>query len=328
MGKVLEDRRDETKSRFKQLQNELRAADQLAANKACVYATGSFGRDEASKHSDLDLFIIGTGKKDRRELSRLEEICIKAELIKAVQKFGIQEFSNDGEYLKHYTEQDLIETLGKLEDDANNTFTARLLMLLESKPLVGEKGIYERAIANVIEFYWRDYPDNKNKFIPAFQANDILRLWRTFCVNYEARTRTGSAEEKAKRKAKNYKLKNSRLLTCYSALLYLLAIYVARKTVSQGDAISMTGLSPTARLEWLLGRKDLKSAHQTVRDLLHCYEGFLEATDYSPKELTARFLDPANSKQYSLSANRLGNLAFKAIETIGQRSDFHRVLVV
>src|SRR5260370_12027802 len=117
MGKVLEDGRDETKSRFKQWQNELRAADQLAANKACVYATGSFGRDEASKHSDLDLFIIGAGKKDRRELSRLEEICIKAELIKAVQKFGIQEFSNDGEYLKHYTEQDLIETLGKPEDD-------------------------------------------------------------------------------------------------------------------------------------------------------------------------------------------------------------------
>ncbi len=327
MGKVLEDRRSETKSRFEQLQKELRGAEKLAAKKACVYATGSFGRDEASKYSDLDLFIVGRGEKNRRELSRLEEICVKADLIEAIQKLGIPKFSNDGEYLVHYTEQELIETIGKPQDDASNTFTARLLMLLESKPLLGE-GIYETAIANVIASYWRDYSDHKNEFIPAFLANDILRLWRTFCVNYEARTLREPEAERAKRKAKNYKLKHSRLLTCYSALLYLLAIYVAKKTVPPDDAISMTRLSPTARLEWLLGREDLAAAHKTVRDLLDCYERFLGATDYSAEELAARFLDSAKGKEYSLSANKLGDLTFEAIEIIGQRCAFHRVLVV
>jgi predicted nucleotidyltransferase len=218
MAEVLEARRSETTSRFEQLQKQLRAADQLAADKACVYATGSFGRGEASKYSDLDLFIVGRGNKNRRELSNLEEIRIKADLIEATKTLDIPEFSGDGEYLIHYTKQELVDTLGKPHDDASNTFTARLLLLLESKPLLGEK-VYKEAMSGVIAAYWRDYPDHKNEFIPAFLANDILRLWRTFCVNYEARTFTEPAEKRAKRKLKNYKLKHSRLLTCYSALL-------------------------------------------------------------------------------------------------------------
>src|SRR5258708_26171175 len=66
MGEVLEARRSETTSRFEQLQKRLKDAEELAAGKACVYATGSFGRGEASKHSDLDLFIVGRLDKDRR----------------------------------------------------------------------------------------------------------------------------------------------------------------------------------------------------------------------------------------------------------------------
>jgi len=139
MGEVPEARRSETTSRFEQLQKQLGAAENLAANKACIYATGSFGRGEASKHSDLDLFIVGRGDKNRRELSNLEEVRIKADLIEAIQLLGIPEFSGDGEYLIHYTKQTLIETLGKPHDDASNAFTARLLLLLESRPLLSEE---------------------------------------------------------------------------------------------------------------------------------------------------------------------------------------------
>jgi predicted nucleotidyltransferase len=327
MGEVLETRRSETMSRFEQLQKQLGAADKLAADKACVYATGSFGRGEASKYSDLDLFIVGRGDKNRRELSNLEEIRIMADLIEATQTLGIPEFSGDGEYLIHYTKQELVETLGKPHDDASNTFTARLLLLLESKPLLEEK-VYREAISDVIAAYWRDYADHKSEFIPAFLANDILRLWRTFCVNYEARTFTEPAEKRAKRKLKNYKLKHSRLLTCYSALLYLLATYTKDKTVDPEDAVQMTALSPTGRLEWLLTQNHIAAAHEPVRELLEHYERFLAATDYSEKELVGRFLDAEKSKEYSFSANELGDLTFKALELIGQGNPFHRLLVV
>lgn len=139
----------------------------------------------------------------------------------------------------------MVKTLGHPNDDASNTFTARLLLLLESKPLFGTD-VYWEAIEQVIAAYWGDFTDHKNEFVPAFLANDVLRIWRTFCVNYEARTAREPEEKRAKRKLKNYKLKHSRLLTCYSALAYLLAVFQEKKTVTPADARTMVGLTPTA----------------------------------------------------------------------------------
>src|SRR5437879_12377305 len=134
----------------------------------------------------------------------------------------------------HYSAYYLCTTLGEPEDDVTNTFTARLLLLLESRALL-EENVHREVVTAVIKAYWRDYEDHKADFMPAFLANDILRLWRTFCVNYEARTERVPLEEKAKGKLKNYKLKHSRLLTCYSALLYLLAVYGDQGTVNPSD---------------------------------------------------------------------------------------------
>jgi predicted nucleotidyltransferase len=327
MGDILEARREETKTRFEQLQKRLSVAEALSRDKACVYATGSFGRGEASKYSDLDLFIVSRGSLDKPELSNLDEICLKAELIEATRTLAIPEFSGDGEYLVHYTKQELIETLGEPHDDAINTFTARLLLLLESRPLLGE-AVYREAINDVIARYWRDFADHKNEFIPAFLANDILRLWRTFCVNYEARTTTEPEEKRAKRKVKNYKLKHSRLLTCYSALLYLLAVYQSKRSVHPQDAVEMTQLSPTRRLEWLLDQESCLEAHDTIDKLLQQYCLFLDATNCSESELIARFLDRAACKTYSASENTFGDLMFTALWQVGQGNRFHRVLMV
>jgi predicted nucleotidyltransferase len=203
-------RRETSRSRLVEVQRELTESEALATGKACVYATGSFARGEASRFSDLDLFIVGKSESPQakagqtppppeRLLKRLDEICIKAELISATRQLKIPEFSGDGEYLTFYTVRELVRSLGRPDDDATNTFTARLLLLLESTPLV-EANVYTDVISEVVLPYWRDYEDHQNDFMPAFLANDILRLWRTFCVNYEARTDTDPAEKKAKRK--------------------------------------------------------------------------------------------------------------------------------
>lgn len=248
MGELLNRRRLETEQRIDALRSKLRRAKDLCGDSACVYVTGSFGRNEASSHSDLDLFIVGQGTHEVPALSRLNQILVKADLIEASRDLGFCDFSGDGEYLTHHAVKDLLIKLGKPEDDANNTFTARLLLLLESTPLIG-LAAYHRIVEDVIASYWRDYQENKATFIPAFLANDILRMWRTFCVNYEARTQSVPPERKAKRSVKNYKLKHSRLLTCYSALLYLLAVFSENGAVSPTDAANMIALSPTKRLE-------------------------------------------------------------------------------
>jgi len=327
MGELLERRRVETTKRIEKLRGELSRAADLCGESACVYMTGSFGRGEASIHSDLDLFIVGQGTRETPALSRLNQILVKADLIEASKKLGLPEFSGDGEYLTHHTVAELLNTLGKPEDDAKNTFTARLLLLLESAPLIGGVA-YGRIVNDVIASYWRDYQNNKNNFVPAFLANDILRMWRTFCVNYEARTQSVPPERKAKRSVKNYKLKHSRMSTCYSALLYLLAVFSKNKTVSPTDATSMIMLSPTQRLEWMLSQPELADAKQTIVRLLEGYERFLANTDTSESELIARFLDKNKKKEYWDSAFEFGDSVFAAFNAIGNGNRFHRLLVV
>jgi predicted nucleotidyltransferase len=327
MTRVLNDRRIYTKDRFNTLVENLTQAEALCLGKACVYATGSFARGEAHQWSDLDLFIVGQGSKEKRDLSRLNEIRIKADLIEVTERQGIPEFSGDGRYLEHYTSFSLTDTLGKPDDDATNTFTARLLLLLESKPLLGV-GVYESVIDHVISQYWQDFVDHKNDFTPAFLANDILRLWRTFCVNYEARTAKTPEREKAKRKLKNYKLKYSRLLTCYSAILYLLARHKIAGTVSTDDATEMVRLTPTERLELLLAHTSLQDAHRGIDGLLSSYEIFLTNTALSEDDLIEKFLDKPTSKQYFAEAAGFGEQMFDVLRSIGQDQPFYRMLVV
>jgi hypothetical protein len=295
---------------------------------------GSFGRWEASEHSDLDLFIVGKRdgqpKSDGKEgslLTRLDEICIKADLIEATRALKIPEFSGDGQYLTHYSVDEFTKTLGTPEDDVANTFTARLLLLLESRPLV-EPVVYQEIIGDVIEAYWRDYPDHKTEFMPAFLANDILRLWRTFCVNYEARTERLPEEKKAKGKLKNYKLKHSRLLTCYSGILYLLAVYDEQKTVTPSSAVAMIKLTPTERLEWLISQPQLSRVHGKIRELLGQYEKFLEVTNDTEAALVRKFMEKDASRCYMDDGYKFGDTLFDVLEIVGKGNRFHRLLVV
>lgn len=330
----LANRRSETAGRIEELKGQLDDADGLSKGKASVYATGSFGRREASRHSDLDLFIVGKrdsipGRDGKQGslLKKLDEICIKADLIQAIRDLHIPPFSGDGQYLTHYCVDDLISTLGTPEDDVTNTFTARLLLILESFALL-EPNVYDEVIGDVITAYWRDYEDHKRNFMPAFLANDILRLWRTFCVNYEARTEREPDLKKAKGKLKNYKLKHSRLLTCYSALLYLLTVYRAEQTVTPAAALEMITLAPTERLEWLLRRDDLAHAHGAITKLLDQYERFLESTNATEEELVQRLMDRNVAHHFIREASKFGDLVFEVLSTIGDGSPFYRLLVV
>lgn len=327
MGALIDSRRIETDNRLSNIANLLQDAAKIADEKGCVYATGSFGRGEASQYSDLDLFIVGRTVDGRRALGNLDEICIKAELVEATRRLGIPDFSGDGEYLMHYAIEELVNALGTPPDDARNTFTARLLLLLESRPLIGE-GVYAEAIDDVIAAYWRDFEDHKNEFIPAFLSNDILRLWRTFCVNYEARTRTDPPEKKAKRKVKNYKLKHSRLLTCYSALVYLLAVFKTRKTVTPQDAREMVRLRLTERLEYLLRQGEFSPAHGKINELIARYEQFLEKSEASEDVLIQQFLNRDTSNEFFTQANEFGNVIFDLLELIGRDVRFYRLLLV
>lgn len=334
----LDSRRDYSTKRIQDLRKALAEASKFASS-ACVYVTGSLGRNEASVHSDLDVFIVGKSEaiiqedgsskfSEKNLLSHLDEICIQAELIKVSRQFKYEKFSRDGRYLDRHSIYEFTNALGTENDDVANTFTARLLLLLESQPLVKEH-VYEEIVREVIKSYWRDYEGHSDNFMPAFLANDILRLWRTFCVNYEARTARSPTAVKVKGKLQNYKLKHSRIMTCYSALLFLLQMYVQNKTVSPDDAYEMVRLTPTDRLRWL--RRNNAETEDVVDRLLAQYEQFLSITNNTEAMLLDKFSNKDEAARLSKDAVNLGSLMFDALNSVGNVDggrDFYRLIMV
>lgn len=100
----LKERRKFTNQRIADVKERLRGTEKLTDGKACVYATGSYGRGEASSHSDLDVFIAAKAQVDKpvSQLNRLDEICVKADLIRVTNALGFPPFSGDGRYLQKY----------------------------------------------------------------------------------------------------------------------------------------------------------------------------------------------------------------------------------
>jgi hypothetical protein len=336
MGKIIDERRKFSNERFQGLIESLKLAPEICADKACVYATGSFGRQEASPYSDLDLFIVSLSHEkdgvDRSDLSKLNEILLKAELIRASKELRFPEFSQDGRFLQHHTARRLIRSTGNQVDDYENTFTARLLLLLESRPLAGRE-IHARIIDDVIERYWREFPDYYDCFMPAYLANDILRYWRTLCLNYEASTSERSKTEqtpleRAKRKIKNYKLKHSRMLTCYSAVLYLLFVYGRNNTVTISDAQRMVSLTPTARVEFVETELNASDPAPCIRSFLGKYERFLDVTSVSEEDQINLFSDDREAHRLRDEQSDFGDLAYTILYEIGHENPLYRRLVI
>ncbi len=316
-------RKAETDERFRRLEERLQSMEPLAGDFATVYATGSFGRGEASRDSDLDVFIlIDTDDDGRRKLTNLDAIQLQAALIKCAADEGFEAFSDDGKYLEPHSIKDMIEKLGSRDDDYENLFTARMLLLLESRPLLGVS-TYERAIDRVLAEYWRDFPQNAGRFLPIYLTNDLIRYWKVLCLNYEERTRR--AENPNKRRLTNYKLKHSRLLTCYSALVYFCHLLESTNTITPELARQMTKLTPTERLRALRTNSSVASL---VDDILALYVEFLKSVDAPKQELLARFDDPEYRGVRRDSGQNFGDLMFKLLTDIGSPTKLLRYLVV
>lgn len=318
-------RRAQTEERFRSIQERMKGAASIVDDFATVYATGSFGRGEASPHSDLDVFILT--QLDGSSLPALHPsstIRLQAFLIDAVEKEDLPEFTDQGAYLKPHTLTDMTEKLGGRDDDYENLFTARMLLLLESRALLGDAA-YIRAIDFVLDEYWKDYPDNAADFRPIFLTNDIIRYWKVLCLNYEANTR--KSENPSKRALHNYKLKHSRLLTCYSAILYFCHLLRNQASISKDDAIKLTKLSPTERLLTIADEGGAIS-REIVQAILSLYVEFLKETDAPKSELLERFGNPEYRRKRHQAGIEFGDRVFSLLEEIGAKTPLFRYLMV
>jgi predicted nucleotidyltransferase len=332
MTNVIDDYDDRLKSRekdsaekIKKLAKSLEELNSLRdVGNLCIYATGSYGRLEASAYSDLDLFFVQTSDDKASSIGRIEQALLDADVIRLVRELGFPEFSRDGQFLQVHQLAAILENLGGQEDDFRNYFTARLLLLLESRPLYAVP-VYERALKRLVEAYYRDYQDHEKDFRPVFLANDIVRFWKTLCLNYEHRRNRQTDDQviRAKSHLKNFRLKFSRLLTCYSALAW-----IASKETGPGPEgiFEMVSLTPTGRLRALRGFDS--KAESYVASALEQYTWFLDAIAHSESDLLAWIRIPENRDQAFTKGRQFGEDMCNLILHLAAGKPFLRYLIV
>lgn len=290
--------------------------------KACVYATGSYGRLEAGPRSDLDVFIVVDEIMDKGTLKHvlngIDEIKLKAKLINLTEHFRIPKFDGSGRFMSGHSINSLVTHLGSSEDDYRNILTARMLLLLESRPLEGLL-VYNKVLDLVIDRYFADFKGHEDSFRPTFFINDISRMWRTFCVNYESKRKNSDS---SRQKIKNLKLKFSRMLTCYSAIIYMHAIYARNGSVSPNEAQQMVRISPTERIESLPILCQTSSRSDRILEICQSctglYSSFLELVHKSDRAAAKQY--KANEVMWQEKSYQFGQLLADLIDEIGSIS--------
>ena len=318
---------DERKAWSEEKINEFRQAvlalpDVTMHNDLCIYVTGSFGRLEASQYSDLDLFFVKENGSKEVRMSRIDEILMDAALISTCRTMGFPEFSGDGEYLQVHYLQDMRDRLGGRYDDYENLFTARLLLLLESLPIYNE-ALYGNVLREITESYFRDYEAHERDFQPTFLTNDILRFWKTLCLNYEnsRNNATGDETEVRKSQLRNIKLKFSRMLTCFSLVIPLA---VPRQSISIDDCVQLMQERPLERLRKVASDHDQGELWDALAEE---YGWFLDKTGRGRTDVLHWIGSVADRQEAHERAGRFGDNMYQLLSSVADPATM-KVLVI
>lgn len=277
-----------------------------------VFCAGSLGRYDVGEKSDVDFFVIS---KDNN-LSQLDKLQVLARLIQINDKLKYPRISNDGQFLKVYSLDDMVKATGKPKDDYENLFTVRMLLLLESKPLINTTE-YDNIVQQIAGHYFRD-ENGRRVFKPLFLLNDILRWWRTVCLNYEV---IRNETDKPWRK-KNINLKFSRLLTVFGTVLAL----VTNKNISAEEFFELTKRTPLERLSIGFERLNDRDMLPVFGEILNDYEVFL-----SWKEVDSidEDMKKESQKQNAMRvADRFSKNIYRAVNHKNIDEQFRRFLVI
>lgn len=290
----------------------------------CIYATGSLARLEANADSDLDAFFFLTGKEEEKCLSRIRDVRILNAVVEASQDLYFPDFSNDGEYLKFLHIEDVLQHIGGRQDDYHNALTARMLLLLESKFIYNED-LYINFKRKVIERYFSDFHRHNDDFRPIFLLNDILRFWRTLCLNYEnGRTwRTEDTERRAKGHLSNLKLRFSRLNICYSFIAMMLSYGPA---IQQQNVEETSAATPLERLAIVQQR--IPALESEISALYTEYDWFLETVGRPKDEVLDWISDKGRRIDAFSHGNKFVSSMYSVVRSVAEQNNYLRYLVI
>jgi hypothetical protein len=171
-------------------------------------AAGSLARKEASEASDLDLIVI-TEDETEHESSDGPLRRWRADLCS---QLGLEGHNPKGIFANPLSLNDIRAGAGS-EKEPYAKASIRILTLLESDWILGQDN-YSDLVTHIVQEYSADIEkDPRKNFV--FLMNDVIRYFRTVCVNYQY---TKSETEDGKWPIRNIKLRHSRVLMYFSMI--------------------------------------------------------------------------------------------------------------
>ncbi|KAA6321586.1 hypothetical protein EZS27_028777 [termite gut metagenome] len=240
----------------------------------------------------------------------------------------LPEFSKDGGYLTVHKISDIKNELGSPQDDYNNYFTARMLLLLESKPIYNEE-LHTSCLNQVIRPYYVDFHDHAESFKPVFLANDIIRFWKTLCLNYEHKRRKKSSnpdKDEAYNKnvyhSKNLKLQFSRKLTCFSFILQLAS---RNGSIDEKQILEISKQIPLERIINL--KLEFPKAISQINKISELYNWFLEKTQIPSEEMLQWLSDKKLRNEAFEKGREFGDDIFNLLEIVDNQKILRKLLI-
>lgn len=191
------------------------ATSEVASDMSIV-VFGSWAREELTPGSDDDWAVLVN-----REFAAYEPDVVRTMAI------AQEHLGGDGKrpgsqdvFGVPFDAKSLVKHIG-LDADTNRNFTRRMLLLLESCELAG--AVHSACWQLILDRYLAF--GIKNNRPPRFLLNDIVRYWRTICVDFEGKQSEGGRAD-AKWVTRNAKLRTSRKLLFAGGLLPILLCHL------------------------------------------------------------------------------------------------------
>lgn len=213
---------------------------------ASVVLAGSYGRMDACKSSDADfLLLIDHAPAKKNVLNLITQIRDALSL----QNFPMP--NPQGLFSQPIDINEITTTIGS-KDDTLFELARRMVLLLEIRCVYNEP-LYRKAIHNVLSTYLR-YQYKEPDKQPLFLLNELIRYFRSICVNYEL----NFWHDHEKWAIRNAKLRHSRVLMYFSLLLLLLNSSLKKNKLSYlSDTVNLTPIERICQVYHECGENDV-----------------------------------------------------------------------